>query len=167
MKKLLIVCLLGLGTSVTILPACSNADGKRSEEMAERLEMEQRIKDSLKLDSFERAEAAKIALEEKQARQQGATAIESSSDTHSNQAQYVLDKEYANDGYQYPVVEKKKGWSDAAKGTAIGGAVGAGLGALIDKDKRVRGAIIGAAIGGGSGYAIGRKKDRQSGRVQK
>lgn len=167
MKKLLIVCLLGLGASVTILPACSNADGKRSEEMAERFEIEQRIKDSLKLDSFERAEAAKIALEEKQAREQAALKTQASSSTQSNQVQYASDNEYANEGYQYPVVEKKKGWSDAAKGTAIGGAVGAGLGALIDKDKRVRGAIIGAAIGGGSGYAIGRKKDRQSGRVQK
>src|SRR5690606_26504440 len=143
MKKLLIGCLLGLGVSVSILPACSNADGKKSEEMAERYEIEKRIKDSLRLDSFERAEAAKNALEEKKAREEAA-AVQSSGYS-SNQAQYASDNDYdaaSNNDYQYPVVEEKKGWSDAAKGTAIGGAVGAGVGALIDKDKRVRGAII-------------------------
>lgn len=169
MKKLLIGCLLGLGVSVSILPACSNADGKKSEEMAQRYEIEKRIKDSLRLDSFERAEAAKNALEEKQAREEAAAVQSSSYSSSSSQAQYASDNDNtaADNDYQYPVVEKKKGWSDAAKGTAIGGAVGAGVGALIDKDKRARGAIIGAAIGGGSGYAIGRKRDRQSGRVQK
>lgn len=168
MKKLSMIGLLALGASVSILPACSNADGKKSEEMAMQFEIEQRIKDSLRLDSFERAEAAKIALEEKQAREATTTANHNSSATSSaNQVQYVSETTPANNQYQYPAVQQKKGWSDAAKGTAIGGAVGAGVGALIDKDKRVRGAVIGAAIGGGSGYAIGRKKDRQSGRVQK
>lgn len=165
MKKLFITYVLGLGAIVFILPACSNADGKRSEEMALQFEMEKRIKDSLRLDSFERAEAAKIALEEKEARE--SAAAQAAPNTSANQVHYTSESSATNEEYQYPVVEQKKGWSDAAKGTAIGGAVGAGVGALIDKDKRVRGAIIGAAIGGGSGYAIGRKKDRQSGRVQK
>lgn len=57
-----------------------------------------------------------------------------------------------------------KGWSDAAKGTAIGGGSGAVLGAVVSKDKG-KGAIIGGVIGAGAGYIIGRSKDKKSGRV--
>lgn len=60
----------------------------------------------------------------------------------------------------------KKGWSDAAKGTAIGAAAGAIGGMLIDKND-ARGAIIGGVVGAGTGYVIGRAKDRKTGRVQK
>lgn len=59
----------------------------------------------------------------------------------------------------------KKGWSDAAKGTAIGAAAGALGGILIDKND-ARGAIIGGVLGAGTGYVIGRAKDRKTGRVQ-
>ncbi len=61
---------------------------------------------------------------------------------------------------------KKKGWSDAAKGTLIGAGAGALGGALIDPNHG-RGAIIGTLVGGGAGYAIGRAKDRKTGRVVK
>ncbi|MES2374793.1 MAG: YMGG-like glycine zipper-containing protein [Bacteroidota bacterium] len=60
---------------------------------------------------------------------------------------------------------KKKGWSDAAKGTAIGAGVGALGGILIDKND-ARGAIIGGVVGAAGGYIIGRAKDRKTGRVQ-
>ena len=60
----------------------------------------------------------------------------------------------------------KKGWSDAAKGTAIGAAAGALGGILIDKND-ARGAIIGGVVGAGTGYVIGRAKDRKTGRVVK
>jgi hypothetical protein len=59
---------------------------------------------------------------------------------------------------------KKKGWSDAAKGTAIGAGVGALGGVLIDKND-ARGAIIGGVVGAAGGYIIGRAKDRKTGRV--
>lgn len=59
---------------------------------------------------------------------------------------------------------RDKGWSDAAKGTAIGGGSGAIVGAVVSKDK-VKGSVIGAVIGAGAGYAIGRSSDRKSGRV--
>ena len=62
--------------------------------------------------------------------------------------------------------EKPKGLSKAAKGAIIGGVVGAGAGAIIDKKKPVRGAVIGAATGAGVGYTIGRDGDRKSGRVE-
>jgi YMGG-like Gly-zipper len=65
----------------------------------------------------------------------------------------------------YP--QKDKGWSSAAKGTAIGGGAGAILGAVIAKNNRVGGGIIGAVVGAGAGYAIGRANDRKTGRVDR
>lgn len=59
---------------------------------------------------------------------------------------------------------QKKGWSKAAKGTAIGAGVGAVAGAVIHKRNRAAGAAIGAVLGGGSGYVIGRSKDKKDGR---
>ncbi len=65
------------------------------------------------------------------------------------------------------VVRKRdKGWSSAAKGTAIGAGSGAVLGAVLSKNK-VKGAVIGGVIGAGGGYAIGRAMDRKSGRVER
>jgi len=64
-----------------------------------------------------------------------------------------------------PAPDKRdKGWSAAAKGTAIGAGSGAVIGAVVSKNKAA-GAIIGGVVGGGTGYAIGRAKDRKSGRV--
>jgi hypothetical protein len=58
----------------------------------------------------------------------------------------------------------KKGWSKAAKGTAIGAGTGAVLGAVINKKNRAVGAVIGGVIGGGGGYVIGRGMDKKDGR---
>lgn len=60
----------------------------------------------------------------------------------------------------------KKGWSKAAKGTAIGAGSGAILGAVINKKNRVLGGVIGGVLGGGIGYGIGRSMDKKDGRVQ-
>lgn len=59
---------------------------------------------------------------------------------------------------------RKKGWSKAAKGTAIGAGAGAVLGAVINKKNRAVGAVIGGVIGGGGGYVIGRGMDKKDGR---
>jgi len=59
----------------------------------------------------------------------------------------------------------KKGWSKAAKGTAIGTATGAAAGAIINKKNRVVGGVIGGVVGGSLGYIIGRKMDKKDGRV--
>lgn len=61
-------------------------------------------------------------------------------------------------------VAKKKGWSKAAKGTAIGTAAGAIGGAIINKKNRVLGGVIGGVLGGGIGYGIGRSMDKKDGR---
>src|SRR6186713_2349648 len=58
----------------------------------------------------------------------------------------------------------KKGWSKAAKATAIGAGTGAVLGAVINKKNRAVGAVIGGVIGGGGGYVIGRGMDKKDGR---
>jgi len=58
----------------------------------------------------------------------------------------------------------KKGWSKAAKYSAIGAGGGAVLGAVINKKNRVAGAVIGGVLGGGLGYGIGRSQDKKDGR---
>lgn len=60
---------------------------------------------------------------------------------------------------------RKKGWSHAAKGTAIGAGSGAVVGAIVSKNKAA-GAVIGGVVGGAGGYIIGRSKDKKEGRVQ-
>ncbi len=61
-------------------------------------------------------------------------------------------------------VNKKKGWSQAAKGATIGGVGGAVAGAVISKNKG-KGAIIGGVIGAAGGYILGRRADKKSGRA--
>lgn len=64
-----------------------------------------------------------------------------------------------------PVVQpKKKGWSKAAKGTAIGAGAGAAAGALLIKNNRALGAVVGGIVGGGVGYGVGRSIDKKDGR---
>ena|SRR5690554_6247832 len=158
MKNSTITLIMLLAMSISILTACNNASGTKQDILAQEM-AEQQIKDSLKLDSFNRVEAAKAALAE----QEGSKSYskkESSVIPTTNTSTVIHASPEATQE------QEKKGWSDAAKGTAIGAGVGAIGGALIDKDKPGRGAAIGAAIGGGSGYAIGRKSDRESGRVQ-
>ncbi len=58
-------------------------------------------------------------------------------------------------------IPAKKGWSDAAKGTAIGAGGGAIAGALIDK-RHGQGAIIGGLVGAGAGFLFGRSKDKKA-----
>lgn len=63
-----------------------------------------------------------------------------------------------------PVQTKKKGWSKAAKGTAIGAGAGAAAGAILVKNNRALGAVIGGVVGGGVGYGVGRSMDKKDGR---
>jgi uncharacterized protein YcfJ len=59
---------------------------------------------------------------------------------------------------------QKKGWSKTAKGAVIGGVVGAGTGAVVNKKNRAAGAVIGGVIGAGTGAVIGNKMDKKDGR---
>lgn len=108
-----------------------------------------------KLDSFERAEAAEVAAAAAVAKERAAIRAESRRSSSGSNVVYT----------QAPAQPQKKGWSSAAKGAVIGGVVGAGTGILVDK-KDGRGAVIGGVVGAGTGYAIGRGKDKKSGRAQ-
>ncbi|RZK74424.1 MAG: glycine zipper 2TM domain-containing protein [Pedobacter sp.] len=123
------------------------------------------VKDSLKLDSFKRAETARAAIVAKQAEDERVAAR-----VREEKRELLLAER--NEAAPAPraysetsTTTKKKGWSSAAKGTVIGAGAGALGGVLIDK-KDGRGAIIGGLAGAGAGYLIGRDKDKKSGRVQ-
>ncbi|RZK44098.1 MAG: glycine zipper 2TM domain-containing protein [Pedobacter sp.] len=152
MKKVIIMV-----TMVAVFASCNN----REKEMA--LAKQQALvalKDSLKLDSFKRAEIAeKERLVEERHQAELAAARRSSATSYSSSGGSY------NSNAGSSTAAKKKGWSSAAKGTAIGAGVGALGGVLIDK-KDGRGAIIGGLAGAGAGYVIGRDRDRKSGRVQ-
>ncbi|MEO8109729.1 MAG: YMGG-like glycine zipper-containing protein [Ginsengibacter sp.] len=60
--------------------------------------------------------------------------------------------------------EKKKGWSSAAKGAAIGAGAGAIGGAIISKKKGL-GAIVGGVVGAAGGYIIGKDIDKKNNRL--
>ena len=152
MKKIFAIVALA-----TVLASCGN---RAKEEALAKQQAIIAVKDSLKLDSFKRAEVAEKQrlVEEKHQAELAA----------ARRTNTVYTSSGSNTTYSggTTTTNKKKGWSDAAKGTAIGAGVGALGGILIDK-KDGRGAIIGGLAGAGAGYAIGRAQDRKSGRVQK
>jgi Tfp pilus assembly protein PilV len=60
--------------------------------------------------------------------------------------------------------KEKKGLSKTAKGAIIGGVVGAGTGAVVNKNNRAAGAVIGGVVGAGAGAVIGNELDKKDGR---
>ena len=153
MKKIFLVFVMAAGFS-----ACNNAEKRENAAKADALDKQQMaiaIKDSIRLDSFKRADAAiKAKKEETQASTQRVVSSRTSGSSTSS----------SNYGGTTAPVNKKKGWSEAAKGATIGGLAGAVGGAIIDK-KKGRGAVIGGVIGAGTGYVIGHEKDKKSGRA--
>lgn len=136
--------------------AC-NSNSKTNTELKEAAYKE--VKDSLRLDSFQRAESMK----QEQAKIEKATpAPVTVIHTSAPRATYVKGE---SETYTNTQPAQKKGWSSAAKGAAIGAGAGAVTGILVDK-KDARGAIIGGVVGAGTGYIIGRDKDKKSGRAQ-
>ena len=150
MRKILILVALATG-----LASCGNS---LKEDAMAKQQVIVAIKDSLKLDSFKRSEIAekeRLVEEKHQAELTAARRTKTVYTSSGSSTNYNAGKTTTN---------KKKGWSSAAKGTAIGAGVGALGGVLIDK-KDGRGAVIGGLIGAGTGYVIGREKDVKSGRV--
>ncbi|MGY3055576.1 hypothetical protein ACVWYG_003797 [Pedobacter sp. UYEF25] len=160
MKKLFAVVALS-----SVMFACNNKqkqDEANRQQVLQKQEQVKAIKDSIRLDSFAKAEAVK----KEKAKKDVEVAAAYNAGKHSTSRSYASGSSTSSSSYggTQPTA-KKQGWSDAAKGTVIGGAAGAVGGALIDK-KHGRGAIIGGVIGAGSGYLIGRGKDKKSGRAQ-
>lgn len=111
-------------------------------------------------DSIERA-AALTEKKETSSKSSGASRNSYSNNARSSESSSgTISSESGN------TAEAKKGWSKTAKGAVIGGAVGAGTGAVINKKNRAVGAVIGGAVGAGAGAVIGRDMDKKDGRVQ-
>jgi hypothetical protein len=149
------VFLLLLGASV--FSACTN---NAKDEALVKQQVIKQVSDSLKLDSFKRADAERQVQLAEAKEEKIRVAEEKRMLLLSERSEAPRTVVYQST----PVEQKKKGWSEAAKGTAIGAGAGALGGVLIDK-KDGRGAIIGGLVGAGTGYLIGRDKDRKSGRV--
>lgn len=161
MKRMAIIFALA-----AIFAACNNNSKTSAEFKQEAL---QQVRDSLRLDSFERAEARKIEIAEErqrilalQATQPVRERVVYASNAAPRRRTYVKG---VSETYTNSQPTKKRGWSHAAKGAAIGAGAGAITGVIVDK-KDARGAIIGGVVGAGTGYVIGRAKDRRTGRIQ-
>jgi hypothetical protein len=152
MKRLLILVTMAAG-----LAACnSNANTNSGSSQTT-----QRYKDSLKLDSFKRAEAVSAEIDRREEEAKLAESEKTAAVAGSGTKQTAVHHSYA----ATPATPAKKGWSSAAKGAAIGAGAGAVTGILVDK-KDGRGAVIGGVVGAGTGYVIGRSKDKKTGRAQ-
>ena len=149
MKNIILVFALAIGLS-----ACSN---NAKEQAIIKQQAVVAVRDSLRLDSFKKVEEKK--------KQDEIVAARVKEEKRTLLLSERNESAPAPRTYSENTPAKKKGWSEAAKGTAIGAGAGALGGALIDK-KKGRGAIIGGVVGAGAGYLIGRDKDRKSGRVQ-
>src|SRR4051812_22368733 len=120
MKKIFVMVALA-----GVLASCSNS---AKEDALAKQQAVAAVKDSLKLDSFKRAEVVrqqKLVEEKHQA--ELAAARRSSSSSYSSSGTTTSSSAGTTTAAQ------KKGWSSAAKGTAIGAGVGALSGVLIDK----------------------------------
>ena len=157
MKKIFAIVALA-----TVLASCGN---RAKEDALAKQQAVAAVKDSLKLDSFKRAEVARQQAEVEAKHQAELAAARRSASSSSSRSSYSSSGGTTTSSAGTTTSSKKQGWSDAAKGTAIGAGVGALGGILIDK-KDGRGAVIGGLAGAGAGYAIGRAQDRKSGRVQ-
>ena len=166
MKKMLLV----IAVAATTFAACNNDSTLRSNQDYNLLKQQayKQVRDSIKLDSFQRAEDKKIEIAEERERilaiqrsQPVRERVIYASNRSPRRRTYVKG---VSESYTYSQ-PKKKGWSSAAKGAAIGAGAGAVTGIIIDK-KDGRGALIGGVLGAGTGYVIGRSKDRRSGRIQ-
>jgi len=153
MKKIFSILAIALALS-----ACTN----KAKEEANKQAAIKAVKDSIRLDSFRRADTEKEKVLAQQAEEKRVMML---AEQRSAAAAPAVTSGASSTTTTSTTTTKKKGWSDAAKGTAIGAGAGALGGALIDK-KKGRGAIIGGVVGAGAGYIIGRGEDRKSGRVQ-
>jgi hypothetical protein len=154
MKRLLILITMAAGIAACNSNASTNA---------ETYQTTKRYKDSIRLDSFQRAEAVAKEIDRREEEAQLAEAEKTAAVAAASKSssKTVVHHTYA----ATPATPAKKGWSSAAKGAAIGAGAGAVTGILVDK-KDGRGAVIGGVVGAGTGYVIGRQKDKKTGRAQ-
>ncbi|HCN82306.1 MAG TPA: hypothetical protein DIT07_01615 [Sphingobacteriaceae bacterium] len=148
MKNLMKILTVVSMASVFSVACSSDAKNKTRINMQAYNDSVKHVQDSVRLDSFQRAEAVK--KEAAIARQERA----------ENTRTVIVQQP----GTVVVQQQQKKGMSSAAKGAIIGGVAGAATGILVDK-KDGRGAVIGGVVGAGTGYTIGRSKDKRTGRA--
>ena len=155
MKKLLII--IGLAAAV----AACNSDAKTS---SKAFQTTKHYKDSIILDSFQRAAAIDKEIDKREADKAALVTAAAANKVVANPS-VPKTRVVHHTNYVQQTQPQKKGWSSAAKGAVIGAGAGAVTGILVDK-KNARGAVIGGVVGAGTGYVIGRAKDKKTGRAQ-
>lgn len=111
------------------------------------------------------AKSTKPAAETRSSNTQTTTSKSTSTEASSGSTAETGTSSAGNGSAETPTVEKKEGWSKAAKGAVIGGVAGAAGGAILNKKNRVVGAVIGGVVGAAGGYGIGRTMDKKDGRI--
>ena len=147
-------------TMISVMIAC-NSKPKEVAVIVDTTAMKQKaIMDEQARVKSEEEARSKLALEKRKEQRRENAETERSSNVGNSSTSVN-----SGSGTASETAPVKKGWSSAAKSTAIGAGAGAIAGGIIGHN--LGGAAIGAAVGGGTGYLIGRAKDRKSGRVVK
>jgi cobalamin biosynthesis Mg chelatase CobN len=156
MKKLIAIMFVAV-----IMSSCGNKAKEEAAAKAQQQAAIKAVKDSIRIDSFKRADVAK---KEKLAQQAEEKRVMMLAEERRAAAAPAVTSHSTSSSSTTTTSTKKKGWSQAAKGTAIGAGAGALGGVLVDKNN-TRGAIVGGVVGAGAGYLIGHKQDKKSGRA--
>jgi hypothetical protein len=155
MKRIIMFLAVAVAVTACNSNATNNKGGANTYTFRDSVKI---IKDSLRLDSFQRAENERKAEVQ---RQEEIAAAKAEARASASRPQHVT---VVNQQPAAAEPAQKKGWSSAAKGAVIGAGAGAVTGILVDK-KDGRGAAIGGVVGAGTGYIIGRQKDKKTGRA--
>lgn len=166
--------------SIFALTACKKDDNKVAEKTLEQQKMEFQVR-QLEIEKQKLAIEKERFAYEAQKRTDSIAEVEKTKTAAAAKPQVIKEtktiyrdtpsssnngSQASNSSSQGTTTAKKKGISEAAKGTAIGVVSGAALGAIVNKKNRGGGAVVGGIIGGATGYTLGRAQDRKSGRVQ-
>jgi uncharacterized protein YcfJ len=120
--------------------------------------MAQRIIDSIAAES-EMSKAAAAEAETPAVRKSS-----ESKNTSSSAAEIKKEDAQSVSNESQNEAKEKNGISKTAKGAIIGGVVGAGTGAVVNKKNRAAGAVVGGVVGAGAGAVIGNELDKKDGR---
>lgn len=151
----LILCATVLATSCNTAPEANNKSVTDSAKLAA---------DTTGLAEFQAMKAQnELGIKNNEESQEKKSSSETVKKTASHSSSSSTNSSAASTGTSSQTAQKK-GWSKTAKGAVIGGVVGAGTGAVVNKKNRAAGAVIGGVIGAGTGAVIGHEMDKKDGR---
>jgi hypothetical protein len=155
MKRILLIVFSILALMVIFFVSCRNETKVAGiNNTVDSAAMAQRLIDSIAAES----ELSKTAAETEMPGEKKSSQVNNASSTTKNDAPETVKSESQNEA------KEKKGWSKTAKGAVIGGVVGAGAGAVVNKKNRAAGAVVGGVVGAGAGAVIGNEMDKKDGR---